>query len=167
MMRDHADLQLVTHLSLHELRGAAAGTVLAAAGQQVHACANPQVLQAAARAGCRGPLACFSGNPASAGWLLLQGLLEAGADVRYHGDFDWQGMAIAGRVMAAGAAPWRLSAADYDDAIATLQAESRLALTGSPVATPWDIALAARMREVGLALHEASLLPALLGDRRR
>jgi uncharacterized protein (TIGR02679 family) len=167
MMRDRADQQLVTHLTLYELRGAAAGTALAAAGQQVHACENPQVLQAAARADCRGPLVCFSGNPASAGWLLLRGLLEASADIRYHGDFDWPGMAIAGRVVAAGAAPWRLSASDYDDAVTALQAESQLALTGSPVQTSWDNALAARMRDVGLAVHEESLLPTLLADLRR
>lgn len=166
MMRDRADLQLVTHLTLHELRGAADGTALAPAGQPVHACENPQILQAAARADCHGPLVCFSGNPASAGWLLLRGLLEAGADVLYHGDFDWPGMAIAGRVMAAGAVPWRLGAADYDEAITTLKAESRLALTGSPVATPWDTTLAAKMRDAGLAIHEESLLQVLLGDLR-
>jgi len=166
MMRDRADLQLVTHLTLHELRGAAAGTALAADGQQVHACENPQILQAAARADCRGSLVCFSGNPASAGWLLLRGLLEAGADVLYHGDFDWPGMAIAGRVMAAGAVPWRLCAGDYHEAITRLPPESRLVLTGPPVATPWDAALSAKMRGVGLAVHEESLLPALLDDLR-
>jgi uncharacterized protein (TIGR02679 family) len=167
MMRDRAGLRLVTHLTLHELRGAAAGTTLAAAGQRVHACENPQVLQAAARADSAGPLICFSGNPASAGWLLLRGLLEAGADVRYHGDFDWPGMAIAGRVMTAGAVPWRLGAVDYDDAITALQSECRLALTGPPAPTPWDAALAARMRDAGLAVHEESLLATLLDDLRR
>ena len=75
-------------------------------------------------------------------------------------------MAIAGRVMAAGAVPWRLGAADYDEAITTLKAESRLALTGSPVATPWDTTLAAKMRDAGLAIHEESLLQVLLGDLR-
>jgi uncharacterized protein (TIGR02679 family) len=78
MMRDRSDLRLVTHLTLYELRGAAAGTALAAAGQRVYACENPQVLQAAARAECGGPLVCLSGTLASAGWLLLRGLLGGG-----------------------------------------------------------------------------------------
>jgi hypothetical protein len=61
-------------------------------------------------------------------------------------DFDWPGMAIAGRLMAAGAAPWRLTVYDYDHAVDGLEADSRLALTGSVVATSWDPALAARLR---------------------
>jgi uncharacterized protein (TIGR02679 family) len=164
MMRERADLRVITHLTLHELRGAAAATPLAAAGQPVHACENPQVLQAAARADCAQPLVCFAGNPASAGWLLLRGLIEAGALVRYHGDFDWPGMAIAGRLMAAGAQPWRLSAADYDEAAAALEPESRLTLSGAPVRTRWDDALAGRMLHAGIAVHEESLLPVLLTD---
>ena len=167
MMRDRADLQLVTHLTLYELRGAAAETALAAAGRRCTRVENPQVLQAAARADCDVPLVCFAGNPASAGWLLLRRLVEAGADVRYHGDFDWPGMSIAGRLIAAGAAPWRLTATGYSDAVADLEAGSRLALAGSPVATSWDPALAARMRRAGVAVHEESLLPVLLGDLRR
>ncbi len=164
MMRERADLRVITHLTLQELRGAAATTPLAASGQPVHACENPQVLQAVARADCAGPLVCFAGNPASAGWLLLRRMIEVGAHVRYHGDFDWPGMAIAGRLLAVGAYPWRLNAADYDDAIATLRAESRLALSGAPVRIRWDEALAARMRHVGIAVHEESLLPVLLTD---
>ena len=164
MMRQRADLQLVTHLTLHELRGAAAATQLTAAGQRVYACENPQVLQAASREAGGVPLVCFSGNPASAGWLLLRGLLEAGADVRYHGDFDWPGMAIAGRLIAAGAAPWRLKAPDYEEAAKRAGLDAQLALTGSPVATPWDRVLTATMRRTGIAVHEESLLPLLLDD---
>lgn len=167
MMCERADLRVVTHLTLQELRGAAAGTPLAVAGQLVHACENPQVLQAAVRAHCAGPLVCFAGNPASAGWVLLRGLIEAGAQVRYHGDFDWPGMAIAGRLLAAGAQPWRLTAAAYDEAVATAAAESRLALTGGPVPTRWDETLARRMRQAGVAVHEESLLPVLLTDLAR
>src|SRR5262249_44655582 len=46
MMRDRADLGLITHLTLHELDQA--GSVdLALPGQTVFVCENPQVLQAA------------------------------------------------------------------------------------------------------------------------
>lgn len=164
MMRERADLGVVTHLTTHELRGAAAETRLVPAGQPVHACENPQVLQAATRAGCEIPLVCFAGNPASAGWLLLQRLFEAETRMLYHGDFDWPGMAIAGRLIAAGAEPWRLTAADYDAALTGLPAESRLTLGGTRVSTPWDDSLAERMRRTGIAVHEESLLPVLLPD---
>ena len=92
MMRDRADLGLITHLTLHELDRA--GTVeFARAGQAVFVCENPQVLQAAARAGTGMPLLCLSGNPARVGTQLLRELTTGGVHVQYHGDFDWPGVA--------------------------------------------------------------------------
>lgn len=82
----------------------------------MYACESPQVFQAASRADVNAPLLCFAGNPASAGWLLFQELTNVDAIVRYHGDFDWPGVAIAGRLFAAGAMPWRMATADYDEA---------------------------------------------------
>jgi len=164
MLRARADLGLVTHLTLQELRGPAAGVPLTASRTVVFACENPQVLQAAARAGVTRPLLCPAGNPASAGWLVLRRLLDADATVRYHGDFDWPGVAIAGRMFAAGAQPWRMGAADYLAAAASLPPDGRLELSGAPVATPWDGGLAAAMSRHRVAVHEESLLPALLAD---
>jgi uncharacterized protein (TIGR02679 family) len=164
MMRVRADLGLVTHLTLHELRGAAADVSWAEPGTVVSVCENPQVLQAAARAGAAGPLVCTSGNPASAGWMLLRTLVAQRVRVRYHGDFDWAGVAIAGRVVSAGIAPWRLGAEDYAAAIAEADAVDRLSLSGRPVETPWDPQLAADMSRRGIAVHEESLLGVLLGD---
>ena len=164
MIRARADLGLMTHLTLHELRGPAAKALWAAPGTMVSACENPQVLQAAARAGTTLPLVCTSGNPASAGWMLLRGLVEQGIRVRYHGDFDWPGVAIAGRILSAGIEPWRLGADDYEAAVAGADAVGRLALSGRPVATPWDPRLAADMSRTGVAVHEESLLAALLKD---
>ncbi|MPQ96383.1 TIGR02679 family protein [Modestobacter sp. I12A-02628] len=163
MMRERAALGLVTHLTVQELR-AVAGQPLAAAGQPVHACENPQVLQAAARAGRVGPLVCFAGNPASAGLQLLARLLGDGARVAYHGDFDWPGIRITGRLLERGAVPWRMTAHDYADAVQRLPAGSRLELSGPPAPTPWEPDLAARMRRAGTAVHEESLLPTLLED---
>jgi Protein of unknown function C-terminus (DUF2399) len=60
--------------------------------------------------------------------------------------------------------PWRLNAAAYDEAVATLAAESRLALGGRPVRTRWDEALARRMHHAGIAVHEESPLSVLLTD---
>ena len=164
MMRDRADLRVVTHLTLHELRNAAAGAALATTDQPVHACENPQILQAAARADRTGPVVCFAGNPASAGLLLLHRLIDAGAAVRYHGDFDWPGIAIANRLITIGATPWRMFATDYTEAVSALEQPAHLALTGAPIDTPWDEALSAHMRRTGIAVHEESLLPTLLAD---
>jgi uncharacterized protein (TIGR02679 family) len=163
MMRDRAELGLVSHLTLYELR-AFPDEPLAAPGQRVFACENPQVLQAAARAAVPAPLVCFAGNPASAGLLLLARLVRDRAEVAYHGDFDWPGMRIAGRLLHRGAGPWRMSAADYAEAVGALPAGARLGLSGTPARTPWDPELATAMRRRGLAVHEESLLPSLLAD---
>lgn len=161
MMRVRADLGLVTHLTLHELDRAGAVT-FAEQDRTVHVCENPQVLQAAAQAGIDSPLLCLSGNPATAGTRLLRALVNAGNPVRYHGDFDWPGVAIAGRVIGLGASPWLLSAADYLAATATLDADHALPLVGNPVPTPWDPDLAAAMSTRGLAVHEEAIVPDLL-----
>lgn len=163
MLRQRADLGLITHLTLHELERA--GEVAYADPRQtISVCENPQVLQAAAHANAGGPLVCLSGNPATVGTRLLQALLAAGNPVRYHGDFDWPGIAIAGRIIAAGATAWRMSAAAYEDAVARLDGDHAVALTGKAVRTPWDPALASSMLARGLAVHEESVLPDLLAD---
>lgn len=164
MMRARADLGLVTHLTLHELNGVAATLAWAVAGTTASVCENPQVLQAAARAGTTGALVCTSGNPASAAWVLLRGLVKQGALVRYHGDFDWPGVAIAGRILAAGAQPWRMSAGDYEEAVAAASSADKLPLAGTPGPTPWDPQLAVNMSRIGVAVHEEALLNVLLAD---
>jgi len=82
---------------VHELHRA---DELTRPGEIVHACENPQVLQRLAAAGVDRPLACTSGNPSAAGSLLLGRTV-----VRYHGDFDWPGIAIARRIIGQGAQP--------------------------------------------------------------
>jgi uncharacterized protein (TIGR02679 family) len=163
MMCDRAELGLVSHLTLHELDRA--GPIqFAVGGQTVSVCENPQVLQAAAHAGTQTPLLCLSGNPATVGTRLLRALIGAGNPVRYHGDFDWPGVAIAGRIMALGALPWRMSAADYRKAVNGLDPDHAVALTRAEVATPWDPGLTAAMSARGLAVHEESVLADLLSD---
>jgi uncharacterized protein (TIGR02679 family) len=163
MMCDRAELGLVSHLTLHELDRA--GPIqFAVGGQTVSVCENPQVLQAAAHAGTQTPLLCLSGNPATVGTRLLRALIGAGNPVRYHGDFDWPGVAIAGRIMALGALPWRMSAADYRKAVNGLDPDHAVALTRAEVATPWDRGLTAAMSARGLAVHEESVLADLLSD---
>ncbi|MCW2530272.1 MAG: hypothetical protein JWM76_5132, partial [Pseudonocardiales bacterium] len=157
MMRERADLGLVTHLTLHELRRV--DCPLTADDAVVHGCENPQIVQAAAEARIERPLICVSGNPSGAGSELARRLR-----LRYHGDFDWPGLAIAGRLFAGGAEPWRMGAGDYRTAVDTLAPDARLGLTGSAEATPWDPELSATMSLIGIAVHEEALVRVLLGD---
>jgi uncharacterized protein (TIGR02679 family) len=156
MMRERADLGLITHLTVHELRRAGE---LTCPGEIVHACENPQVLQRLAAAGVDRPLACTSGNPAAAGSLLL-----GRAVVRYHGDFDWPGIAIARRIIGQRAQPWRLGCADYYEAVERLPAGRRLMLTGRAETTPWDSGLSPAMIAANVAVHEEAIVDLLLAD---
>jgi uncharacterized protein (TIGR02679 family) len=156
MMRERADLGLVTHLTVLELQRAGE---LAPAGEIVYACENPQVLQRFAAAGVERPVACFSGNPSAAGMMLL-----GRTDVRYHGDFDWPGIAIARRVFERGALPWRLGRDDYAEAVERLPAASRLGLSGRAEQTPWDEELGRAMAAADVVVHEEAIVEVLLGD---
>jgi uncharacterized protein (TIGR02679 family) len=158
MMRERADLGLVTHLTVHELGRAAE---LTRPGEIVHACENPQVLQRLATACVPYPVACLSGNPAAAGLTLL-----ARTTVRYHGDFDWPGIAIAQRIFNCGAHPWRFGRTDYLDAVDRLPADNRLTLSGRIQPTPWDGDLSAAMTASDVAVHEELTVDVLLSDLR-
>jgi uncharacterized protein (TIGR02679 family) len=158
MMRERADLGLVTHLTVHELRRAAD---LTRPGEIIHACENPQVLQRLAAAGVQQPVACMSGSPAAAGMTLL-----ARTVVLYHGDFDWPGIAIARRIFDRGAGPWRFGRMDYVDAVNRLPVGTRLGLSGRIEATPWDEELSAAMTAADVAIHEELTVDVLLSDLR-
>jgi uncharacterized protein (TIGR02679 family) len=93
--------------------------------------------------------------------LVVLDVLAAltGARLRYHGDFDWPGIAIANRLVAeAGVEPWRMGAAEYVDAVGS----GGLPLTGAPVEPSWDPELGAAMRHHGVAVHEEAVLADLL-----
>jgi uncharacterized protein (TIGR02679 family) len=158
MMRDRADLGLITHLTVHELHRAGE---LTRPGEIIHACENPQVLQRLAAAGVERPVACMSGNPAVAGMALLRRTV-----VRYHGDFDWPGIAIARRIFDHGARPWLFGRDDYIEAVKRLPPENRLALSGRAEATPWDERLCVAMTAADIAVHEEAIIDVLLADLR-
>lgn len=131
----------------------------------VFACENPAVVaEAANRLGVQaGPLVCASGHPAGAATLLLRRLAEAGAELRYHGDFDWAGLAIAnGLVARFGVRPWRLDAAAYRSAVAS--GRGGAPLRGMAVAARWDPALTEAMAELGVRVEEEAILDDLLSD---
>lgn len=163
MMRERAAQRLVTHLTAQELR-AAGNVVFSEPGTTVFACENPQILSAAARAGVASPILCLSGQGSASAWQILRALTESGVTVRYHGDFDWPGVLIVGRVVDAGGAPWRMGADDYESAAGAGQFEP---LDGVQRPTPWDDRLAEVMAQRGIAVHEEAIVGDLLGDMAR
>lgn len=163
------------------------------AGSDVHVCENPTVVEvvaarwrqleaalheeaaaesrgAAAQAGATQPpdaagpvLVCTSGQPSTAAVELLQTLAAEGAQVRYHGDFDWAGLRIA-RSLGAHVTwePWRFGAADYRAAVA--HGRPSRELSGNPAPSPWDPGLAVAMTEHGLAVEEEAVAHLLATD---
>jgi uncharacterized protein (TIGR02679 family) len=121
-------------------------------------CENPRVLEAVAeRYGGGVPVVCTSGQPVLVVLDVLQAL--ASAHLRYHGDFDWPGIAIANRLVTEiGVVPWRLGADQY---LAALHGPG-VPLLGTPVEPVWDPELGAAMRHHGVAVHEEAVLEDLL-----
>jgi uncharacterized protein (TIGR02679 family) len=138
----------------------------AVAAQTVFVCENPNLIAIAADqlgAACA-PLVCTDGMPAAAQRTLLTQLVQAGARLRYHGDFDWPGVQIANHVMRVWRAqPWRFAALDYEAAAALAPHTRRDLLNGCIVAT-WDSALAPAMQRHGLAIAEEAVAAILLED---
>lgn len=152
--------------------GEAASLTLAQLRQPVHVpepdvwvVENPTVLTLAVRrfgTSCP-PMVCTSGWPNSAAIRLLRSLAEVGTTPHYHGDFDGEGVRIAAHVLAkTGGVPWRMSTADYVEALPGGAAPP----VGRVTEAPWDTELAAAMREHGTAVPEEQVTQQLLDDLR-
>jgi uncharacterized protein (TIGR02679 family) len=138
----------------------------AVADQTVFVCENPNLVAIAAdRLGARcASLVCTDGMPAAAQRTLLTQLVQAGAHLRYHGDFDWPGMQIANHVMRTwGAHPWRFGALDYEASVA-IASHTRRDLADARIVASWDAALAPAMQRHGLAIAEEAVAASLLRD---
>lgn len=133
----------------------------------VHITENPSVLALALRrfgAHCP-PLVCTSGWPNSAVIRLLHLLAAEGAPLRYHGDFDGEGVRIAAHVMhKTSAVPWRMSTHDY---LAGLTHTPHGPAPGRLTEAPWDLALTPAMARRGTALMEETVAASLLDDLSR
>lgn len=130
---------------------------------RVFVCENPAIVATAAgqRDTAGAPIVCVEGQPATAARLLLTQLAAAGAELLYHGDFDWPGLTIANFVMREhGARPWRMGAEDYLAADETRGIELR----GPPVVATWDPGLTAAMQMRRLVVHEEQVVGTLLLD---
>ncbi|MGW8884910.1 TIGR02679 family protein [Streptomyces sp. NPDC055749] len=111
------------------------------------------------------PLVCTSGWPNSAVVLLLDRLAEAGAPLRYHGDFDGEGLRIAAHVLARSTAgPWRMSTSDYLAAHALSPSGPD---AGRITDAPWDPGLAPALADRGTAVLEEHVAEELLTDLAR
>jgi uncharacterized protein (TIGR02679 family) len=145
------------HLTPRDLRNLTLG-----AHRDVLVCENPRVLEAMAdRFKGLVPVVCTAGQPALVVLDVLRQLVNAGAALHYHGDFDWPGIAIANRLVAeAGVQPWLMNATDY--LAAATRGPATLALTGAPVPASWDSQLGDAMARFGVAVHEEAVLDAIL-----
>jgi len=132
---------------------------------RIYACENPAILRrACAELGpaCP-PLVCTEGRPSIAFHRLVSLAVGSGAELWYHGDFDWPGAAIAADVMARYAGrPWRMGACDY-----RLAGGSGVSLAGDPAETPWDAELREAMCSEGHAVYEEMVGDQLLDDLTR
>lgn len=134
---------------------------------RLFACENPAVLRRACvelGVSCP-PLVCTEGQPSTAFHRLIAVAVDAGAELWYHGDFDWPGVAIAADLVARyGARPWRMDARDYEAAV---NANGMgVDLRGEPGPTPWDPALREAMCHGGHAVYEETVADHLLADLR-
>ncbi len=138
----------------------------AVAGRTVFVCENPNVVAIAADVlgeHCS-PLICTDGMPAAAQRTLMAQLVSAGAELRYHGDFDGPGLQIANHVLRVhGASPWRFRCADYESALADVS-HARGSLPDFTVEASWDLELAPTMRRHGGAVAEEAVIDLLLQD---
>jgi uncharacterized protein (TIGR02679 family) len=131
----------------------------------VSVCENPAVLRRAATelGADAAPLLCTEGQPSAAFHLLTDAVAGGGGELRYHGDFDWPGLAIAASVMGRhGARPWRMGAADY---LAGVRDDTgHVPLAGAPQPAPWDPELVTVMAAAGHALYEETVAGDLIRD---
>ena len=145
-------------VTLHQL----AAHPIQVSGPRIFVCENPAVLRRACSelgAACP-PLVCTEGRPSTAFHRLVGLAVGAGAELWYHGDFDWPGVAIAADVIGRyGGRAWRMGASDY-----RLAARPGVRLAGDPVNTPWDPGLAEAMSVEGHAVYEETVGDQLLAD---
>jgi uncharacterized protein (TIGR02679 family) len=137
-----------------------------ARARMVYVTENPAIIAATEdHFGDRSPtMVCLDGIPSTAALVLLHGLVTAGYAVRYHGDFDWRGLAIAGVLVrkVPSAQPWRFTTTDYLQAVR--QGLGTVPLSGAPHMSPWDPELAPIMKTAGTAIYEEQVIEDLLED---
>lgn len=94
--------------------------------------------------------------------VLLRAVVDAGARLRYHGDFDWGGLRI-GNVLFGRfpMTPWRFDTQAYRTEVALGRGRP---LTGTPAEAAWDAELATSMTRAGRGVEEERVLDDLIAD---
>ena len=143
------------------------GDPLASPNTVVSICENVTVISEAAHqlgAACA-PLICVEGRPSLAALRLMNHLRSTGATLRYHGDFDWDGLAIADQIMLLGATPWRMNLSDYQDSVEINPDTAALPDAEVPNHDyAWAPGLVSAMRQIGRQIEEEQIIDLLLGD---
>jgi uncharacterized protein (TIGR02679 family) len=152
---------LPMQLSVLALR---ASPLTVAPGTAVLVVENPRLVEAAAERRLAAAVLCTNGNPTTAPSLAIAQLRSCEARLRYHGDFDAPGLAMAGRARDAGCEPFRMSAEDYLSALAEASAAGVELPRDSAAAprTPWDPALAIAFDEHRAVVHQERVMDDVL-----
>ena len=156
---------LPTHLSVLALR---ASPLTVAAGTTVLVVENPRLVEAAAERRLVAAVLCTNGNPTTTPGLAITQLWSCGARMRYHGDFDAAGLALAVRARDAGCEPFRMSAPDYYDALVQASAAG-VELPRDPPPSPpipWNPDLASAFNEHHAIVHEERVMDDVLAATR-
>ena len=163
LLRMAAEGALPVHVSLLAIRR---HRVTVPSGTPVLAVENPRLVEAAAERRLRCGVVATNGNPTTAVTALLGQLLDAGASIWYHGDFDAAGIAICRRMHQLGCKPWMMDASNYENAI-SLASRNRVHLehdTRGCGPTPWDPRLESAFEDHRLIVHEEFVLDSVLDE---
>lgn len=157
-LRERAEAALPSHICGRDLQA----PIRLPRGSLVYVCENPAVLEAAVDRGADSTIVCTAGNPTTVVMELLRQLSESGATIRYRGDFDWPGVAIANRLVAGlKCETWLFDCETYQQAASTVAGDA-VPLVGSPIAAQWDRNLCPAMETEGIAIHEELLTEHLI-----
>lgn len=161
-LRQHAAVGEPLRITLRQLARAAA--IRLTAPGPVFVCENPAVVSVAAdQLGPESPpLVCLAGQPDTAARVLLESLASGGAELRYHGDFDWGGLRIANALSRmVPVTPWRFTAEDY---LRVVGVAGGAPLGDQGVDAEWDPGLRPAMEAKGLVVEEEAVIDDLMAD---
>lgn len=149
------------HVSLRQLLRYPLSNDTVLCERVISVCENPTIVaMAVARYGTKcAPLVCVNGQFTTPSLVLLRQLRCARARLRYHGDFDPPGLAIARRVFAeSGASPWKFGEAEY------VAAPKGVTFAEDPGPTPWSPGLENAMQRERRVAHEEAVFEDLARD---
>lgn len=133
-------------------------------GANVLVVENPRVVEAAAELRVPHTVITTNGNPRRASIMLISQLIESGATVLYHGDFDSPGIGICRRMAELGCGPVKMGRSHY---LAACDRAARsgvdLPVDGDPCGpTPWDPLLETEFDRRRRIVHEELVIDDLL-----